>query len=447
VEAVGVSLDPDPRFWLGRRVLVTGHTGFKGSWLTLWLLELGADVHGLALPAGVVTPPQTLSSSDVMSLQSEQARRASDGMEQSIAPPPGVTRLANSASHRPDLALLTRPRQPAARETITAIAGPVGVAAAGPLFAALGLARRLRDRHHMVDIRDGEQVAAAVAACRPQVVLHLAAQPLVRQSYNDPRATWSTNVQGTLELLEALRPLRHPCAVVLVTTDKVYANREWEWGYREDDRLGGHDPYSASKAAMELLASSWRASFCGGDAHQNPHLAIATARAGNVIGGGDWAADRIVPDAVRALAAGEPIPLRHPAATRPWQHVLEPLAGYLQLARYLSEEPQSHGRAYNFGPAAEANQPVAVLVEELLGNWPEAAGWRDVSRAGERHEAALLHLVADRARRRLDWRPRWDFATTVARTAGWYRRVLAGASALDCCLEDLEAYRAAGNGG
>ena len=361
----------EPAFWRGRRVLLTGHTGFKGSWLALWLLELGAELSGLAFEPEPVAAP------------------------------------------------------------------------AEPLFTALGLAQRLGVSHRIGDIRQPEAVQAAVSAAQPEVVLHLAAQPLVRRSYSDPLGTWSTNVQGSLQLLEALRPLQHRCAVVLITTDKVYANREWEWGYREEDRLGGHDPYSASKAAMELMVASWRASFCGTAAHQTPHLALATARAGNVIGGGDWAADRIVPDAMRALAAAEPIAVRNPMATRPWQHVLEPLAGYLQLAQRLHEQPDRHSQAYNFGPAAEANQPVQQLVEQLLVHWPGAAGWRDASQPGAPHEAGLLHLVADRAQQQLGWLPRWDFATTAARTAGWYRRVHQGEEALACCLDDLRAYGAA----
>ena len=361
-------------FWSGRRVLLTGHTGFKGSWLTLWLLELGAEVYGLAMdPEPVESPAQ-------------------------------------------------------------------------PLFTALGLAERLGLRHRTGDVRDSQAIAASVADARPEVVLHLAAQPLVRRSYLDPLGTWSTNVQGSLQLLEALRPLSHPCSVVLVTTDKVYANREWEWGYREEDRLGGHDPYSASKAAMELMATSWRASFCGTAAHQTPSLAIATARAGNVIGGGDWASDRIVPDAMRALVLGLPIAVRNPWATRPWQHVLEPLAGYLRLAEQLSVEPQTHATAYNFGPDLDANRPVQDLVEQLLLHWPGAAGWCDASASGDPHEAGLLHLVADRARLRLDWQPRWSFATTVARTAMWYRRVHEGVAPLTCCLEDLQEYRAMADG-
>ena len=358
---------PDPAFWAGRRVLLTGHTGFKGSWLALWLLRMGARVTGVALNPD--TSPSLFASLDLPTAD---------------------------------------------------------------------LAGELDD--YRADIRDAAGLTDLVAAADPEVVLHLAAQPLVRRGYLDPLGTWTTNVMGCLNVLETLRPLAHPCAVVMVTTDKVYANREWEWGYRESDQLGGHDPYSASKAAMELLVASWRASFCGPGPHQTPHLAIATARAGNVIGGGDWADDRIVPDAIRALQAGEAVAVRNPVATRPWQHVLDPLSGYLLLAERLYQN-QDYGQPYNFGPAAEANRPVAELVEHLQRHWPGAPGWSDASRAGAPHEAGMLHLVADRARQQLGWRPRWDFGQTVARTTGWYRQVHQGDSALACCLGDLQAYQ------
>ncbi|MBM5797522.1 MAG: CDP-glucose 4,6-dehydratase [Cyanobacteria bacterium K_Offshore_0m_m2_072] len=360
----------DASFWAGRRVLLTGHTGFKGSWLALWLLELGAEVTGLALPPEPVEPPGQ------------------------------------------------------------------------PLFDGLGLASRLCGRHRLGDIRDTEVLADAVRASQPEVVLHLAAQPLVRRSYADPLGTWSTNVQGSLHVLEALRTLQHGCAVVMVTTDKVYENREWDYGYREHDRLAGHDPYSASKAAAELAIASWRSSFCGSGAHQTPHLSIATARAGNVIGGGDWAADRIVPDAMRALAAGEPITVRSPRATRPWQHVLEPLGGYLLLAQTLATAQglrNPHASAFNLGPSLEANRSVAELVDEALQHW--SGSWRDCSDPQAPHEASRLHLQIDKAHHQLGWRPRWSFATTVARTVGWYRAVHEGANPLDCCLVDLGAYQ------
>jgi CDP-glucose 4,6-dehydratase len=281
-------------------------------------------------------------------------------------------------------------------------------------------------------------VAEQVAETRPEVVLHLAAQPLVRRSYAEPAATWAANVMGTIHVLEALRPLQEPCTAVLITTDKVYRNKEWLYGYRENDPLGGHDPYSSSKAAAELAIASWRASFCGTQPHQTPHLRIASARAGNVIGGGDWAADRIVPDAMRALGRGEAIGVRNPAATRPWQHVLEPLSGYLRLAERLTADA-SLAEAFNFGPPLEANRSVRELVEEALRHWP--GRWSDESDPRAPHEASLLHLVIDKAHHQLGWAPRWPFATTVERTVGWYRRLgEGGRTALACCQDDLTAY-------
>ena len=360
----------NPSFWHGKRVLVTGHTGFKGSWLTLWLLSLGAEVWGYAL-----------------------------------APEPG-------------------------RALFTDLG----------LDEAIGPADWGHLRHHLGDVRDLEALQNVVADAQPEVVLHLAAQPLVLRSYRDPLGTWAINVQGSLNLLEALKPLQHPCAVVMVTTDKVYANREWDYGYREEDRLGGHDPYSASKAAAEIAIASWRASFCGTATHQTPHLAIATARAGNVIGGGDWAEDRIIPDAMRSLAAEESIPVRRPEATRPWQHVLDPLGGYLLLAEKLAAGGKELASAFNFGPALEANQSVQVLIEATLSHWP--GSWRNLSSPDAPHEAGKLHLQIDKAHHELGWRPRWPFATTVKRTVVWYRAVHEGASPLECCLQDLEAYKA-----
>ena len=368
----------NPDFWSGRRVLLTGHTGFKGSWLSLWLLGLGADLWGYAL-----------------------------------APEPGRS-----------------------------LFGELGLDQAGGstdrMARQFGPSGRVQLHHRLGDLRDLESLQRVVEEAQPEVVLHLAAQPLVRRSYRDPLGTWATNVQGSLHLLEVLRSLQHRCAVVMVTTDKVYANREWEYGYREEDRLGGHDPYSASKAAAELAIASWRASFCGTSAHQTPLLSIATARAGNVIGGGDWAEDRIVPDAMRALASGEPIPVRNPQATRPWQHVLEPLGGYLLLAERLYADGAAYASAFNFGPALEANRPVRELVETALQDW--SGHWQDLSDPAAPHEAGRLHLQIDKAHHQLGWRPRWDFPTTVARTVGWYRAVHDGVSPLDCCLADLEAY-------
>nr|WP_202978896.1 CDP-glucose 4,6-dehydratase [Halomicronema hongdechloris] len=337
----------DHLFWQGKRVLLTGHTGFKGAWLSLWLLHLGAKVTGLSL--------------------------------------------------EPD----TQPS----------------------LFSQLNLAADLD--HHIGDIRDATLVKAIVERTKPDVVLHLAAQPLVRRSYLQPVETWNTNVMGTIHVLEALKQCTHPCAAVFITTDKCYENREWNYGYRENDPLGGHDPYSSSKAAAELAIASWRKSFYK---TSSSFVAIASARAGNVIGGGDWAEDRIVPDAMRALGRNQPILVRNPFATRPWQHVLEPLGGYLILAerlyKQLAVQPannQLHNLmgAFNFGPHLSSNQSVKNLVESILMHWP--GQWIDASGRDVVHEAKLLNLVTDKAFHQLNWTPAWNFSTTVQETVKWYR--------------------------
>lgn len=355
---------PNPSFWKGRRVLLTGHTGFKGSWLLLWLQELGAQVWTYSLePEG----------------------------------DPNLFQLL-SAVRPPDFGW----------------------------------------HHHLGDLRDLASLQSIVDTAQPEVVLHLAAQPLVRRSYDDPLGTWSTNVMGSLHLLEALKSISHTCSVVMVTTDKVYENREWVYGYRELDPLGGHDPYSASKAGAELAIASWRLSFCGSASHQTPYLRIASARAGNVIGGGDWSMDRIFPDAVRSLCRGEPIPVRNSVATRPWQHVLESLAGYLQLAEALTTFEDPPCEAFNFGPALSSNRSVAELVTSILKYWP--GEWIDQSATFSHHEANLLHLHIDKAHHLLGWQPRWDFEATVSRTVNWYRSVHEGSCPLDACLADLSTF-------
>lgn len=371
---------PSPAFWAGRRVLLTGHTGFKGSWLTLWLLRLGAEVHGISLP-----PDDSVPLWQALQLET--------------CPPP-----------------------------------------TGSLSSA------------WLDINDSEALAAHVRSIEPELVLHLAAQPLVRRSYLEPALTWRTNVLGTIHLLEALRRLPGPCSLVAITTDKVYANREWEHGYRESDPLGGHDPYSSSKAAAELAIASWRDSFCGSSTHQKPDLAIASMRAGNVIGGGDWSADRIVPDLIRALGSGGSLQLRAPASTRPWQHVLEPLAAYLLLAERLrGHRLADFTTSFNIGPPLSSNRSVLDLVQTALTSWPGAGQevvQLDPAAAASPHEAGLLHLSSDRAQQRLGWRPRWDFDATVAQTMGWYHRhhqlraaAAASAPAIQAlCQEQISLY-------
>jgi CDP-glucose 4,6-dehydratase len=276
--------------------------------------------------------------------------------------------------------------------------------------------------HETGDVRDLSAVSESIHRVRPDFVFHLAAQPLVRESYAHPVETYATNVQGTVHVLEALRQLKRPCAAVFVTTDKCYENREWVFGYREEDTLGGHDPYSSSKAAAEIAIQAYRRSF-----FQNHPVKIASARAGNVIGGGDWATDRIVPDCIRHLKQNRAIVVRNPAATRPWQHVLEPLSGYLWLAAVLAgcgKEALNGGHAkscsaFNFGPGPGANRSVAELVGELLKHWP--GRWEDATNPEGVHEAGLLQLCADKARNQLKWLPVWQFEQAVAETVNWYR--------------------------
>jgi CDP-glucose 4,6-dehydratase len=343
-------------FWAGRRVLVTGHTGFKGSWLCEVLLARGAVVSGLAL-APDTTPA---------------------------------------------------------------------------LFEQLGLAGRMD--HALGDIRDAEFVAARVRAVRPEVVLHLAAQPLVRRSYREPLETWATNVMGTAHVLDAVRALDAPCAVVVVTTDKVYENREWEHPYRETDPLGGHDPYSASKAGTELVAASWRKAFFAGSG-----VRLATARAGNVIGGGDWSEDRILPDLARAFGAGQPLLVRNRHAVRPWQHVLDPLEGYLLLAERLAgPDAVRVEEGFNFGPEPADQRSVGALVEAARQHW--AGDWTDATDPAAPHEAGQLALSIERARMVLGWQPRWDFARAVAETVGWYRDVATGADPAERLRVQIAAF-------
>ncbi|MBE0613500.1 MAG: CDP-glucose 4,6-dehydratase [Burkholderiales bacterium] len=324
----------------GKTVLITGHTGFKGAWLTAWLKQLGANVVGIALD-----PP-------------------------------------TNPSH----------------------------------FEVAGLADGMTDLR--IDIRDRVAVEDAIVSAQPDFVLHLAAQALVRRSYDDPVETWQTNVLGTLHVLEALRKLHKPCAAVIITSDKCYDNVEWVWGYRETDTMGGPDPYSASKGAAELVIRSHIKSYFP---KATSKVRIASARAGNVMGGGDWAADRIVPDCVKAWSAGSAVELRNPHSTRPWQHVLEPLSGYLSLALALSKKPELHGEPFNFGPPAQQNHSVLELVQQMALHWDQVR-WQDVSRsvAGP-YESGLLKLNCDKALHHLRWHAVMGFKDTVRMTADWYR--------------------------
>lgn len=310
------------------------------------------------------------------------------------------------------------------------------------LFEQLGLARRLR--HIEGDVRDRGHVERVVREGRFDVVFHLAAQPLVRLSYAQPVETYATNVMGTAHVLEAVRLAGHPCVVIVITTDKCYENREWLHGYREEDALGGYDPYSSSKAGAELVVSAYRRSFF----KTGQPVALASARAGNVIGGGDWALDRIVPDCVRALQKGDVIPVRNKVATRPWQHVLEPLSGYLALASGLldarkagdTRRIEALASAFNFGPELGSNQTVATLVQEILKHWP--GRWEDRSDPNAPHEAGKLNLTIDKAFHLLGWSPRWDFPETIRRTVAQYRALPEAApdEASRLLREEIAAY-------
>lgn len=353
----------------GRRVLVTGHTGFKGSWLSLWLSTLGAKVHGFALP-----PPTT------------------------------------------------------------------------PSHFELAAVADLLEGHALGDVRELDALGAAIEAADPEVIFHLAAQPLVRASYEAPLDTFAVNAMGTANLLEIVRRRGRPCVLVLVTTDKVYENDGRVWGYRECDALGGHDPYSASKGAAELVAASYRRSFFPPERVGAHRVKLATARAGNVIGGGDFAPDRIVVDAVRALAEGRPIAVRNPGAIRPWQHVLEPLSGYLTLAaRMLEGDDPRWCSAWNLGPRVGDELPVAELVSRLCRAWGEGR-WIDAREPGAVHEAAVLRLSIDKAAAELGVLPRWHVGEAIERTARWYRLWAEGSSAMRAASrEDLAAHARAGS--
>lgn len=351
------SMALNAEFWSSRKVLLTGHTGFKGGWLALWLQTLGATVRGFALPAAT---------------------------------------------------------QPS-------------------LWNETGLVERLSG--DLADIRDAQAIALAVRDFQPELVLHLAAQPLVRESYRTPVDTYATNVMGTVNLLEAVRHCPSVRAVLVITTDKCYENREWLWPYREQDALGGFDPYSNSKACAELVCAAYRDSFLRGAG-----VALATARAGNVIGGGDWSADRLLPDIFRAWQRGEELVLRYPQATRPWQHVLEPLAGYLRLAQGLVLDGERHAGAWNFGPDSSGVATVESVVRQLAECWPSPVKWR-VDAVDQPHEASLLALDSSKARQVLGWSPRWTLREALERTLDWHLAWQSGQDMYRFTREQIVIYQ------
>lgn len=344
----------------GKSVVITGHTGFKGAWLTAWLKGLDANVIGISL--GAPTVP----------------------------------------SH----------------------------------FGAAHMADGMVDQ--LIDIRNATELTDAIVSAQPDFVFHLAAQALVRRSYADPVETWQTNVMGTLYVLEALRKLDKPCSAVIITSDKCYDNVEWVWGYRETDAMGGPDPYSASKGAAELVIRSHIKSFFP---KETSKVRIASARAGNVVGGGDWSADRIIPDCVRAWSQGQSVELRSPHSTRPWQHVLEPLSGYLNLALALSQRTELHGEPFNFGPPAQQNHSVLELVRQMSLHWDQVQ-WKDVSQvAAGPYESGLLKLNCDKALHHLQWRAVMGFEETVQMTAEWYRSYYRAPAAIaETTNQQIDAY-------
>jgi CDP-glucose 4,6-dehydratase len=348
-------------FWRGKRVFLTGHTGFKGSWLSLWLNTLGAEVTGYALDPP--TKPNLF----------EQAR-----VEASI--------------------------------------------------------RSIRG-----DIRDFAHLKSAVAECKPEVVLHLAAQSVVRASYEDPIENYSSNVMGTVHVLEAVRQLKRPCAIVNVTSDKCYENREWIWGYREDEPMGGHDPYSNSKGCAELVASAYRSSFFSPETMSEHGVALGCARAGNCIGGGDWTRDQLIPDLVRAFLDGKPCLIRNPSAYRPWQFLLEPLRGYLLLAERLTESGSRFASGWNFGPSDSDVKPVSWIADELASLWGENASWT-LDSGAHPHEAHALKLDATKAAVELNWRPVLPLKKALAWIADWYQAFRSQKDLRQLTLKQIEIY-------
>jgi CDP-glucose 4,6-dehydratase len=351
-----------PAFWRGKRVFLTGHTGFKGSWLSLWLQQLGAQVTGFAL-----------------------------------APP-------------------SKPS----------------------LFETAGVAAGMT--HIEGDIRDAAALLGAVREAQPEIVIHMAAQALVRYSYAHPVETYSTNVMGLVHLFEAVRATPGIKAVVNVTSDKCYDNREWPWGYRENEAMGGYDPYSNSKGCAELITSAYRSSYFNPERYSEHGVALGSGRAGNVIGGGDWAEDRLIPDMMRAIAAGQPVRIRSPHAIRPWQHVLEPLSGYLTLAERLYTEGAAFAEGYNFGPHDIDARPVQWIISRLCESWGAGAAW-ELDGAPQPHEATYLKLDCSKARARLGWQPRWALGQTLDHIVAWHQAHARGADMRALTLAQIRQYQ------
>jgi CDP-glucose 4,6-dehydratase len=351
-------------FWAGKRVFLTGHTGFKGSWLSVWLKDIGADLTGFALP-----PPT-----------------------------------------QPDLFELA--------DVETGMTSVIG------------------------DLRDSSALEKALHDARPQIVIHMAAQPIVRLSYDNPAATYATNVMGLVHLLEAVRKSTDVRAVVNVTSDKCYENKEGLRGYRETDPMGGYDPYSNSKACAELVTSAYRQSFFNPATFGQHGVALASARAGNVIGGGDWAVDRLIPDIIRAIEARRPVNIRNPDAIRPWQHVLEPLSGYLTLAQKLYETGPVYAEGWNFGPSETDARPVQWIAERLTQAWGEGASWQRDSERDPVHEAHYLTLDCSKARSVLGWTPRWSLEQALRMTVDWYKSALQGEDMRAKTLSQIRQYQA-----
>lgn len=349
------------RFWEGKKVLVTGHTGFKGGWLSLWLQSKGANVSGFSLQ-----PPTTPSLFEVA--------QVGEGMHS-----------------------------------------------------------------HVGDVRDFEHLRRVLEDEKPDVVFHLAAQSLVRYSYANPVETYAANVMGTVHLLEAVRQAGSVRVVVNITSDKCYENREWVWGYRENDPMGGYDPYSSSKGCAELVASAYRNSFFNPQDYTKHGVALASVRAGNVIGGGDWAEDRLIPDMLRAIAAGQPVVIRSPHAIRPWQHVLEPLMGYLMLAEKMWESGPEFSEGWNFGPNDDDAKPVEWIINKMTGQWGEGATWK-LDEREHPHEAHYLKLDCSKAKSRLNWRPRWNIEQALEQIIAWHRAYLASEDMREITLAQIRNY-------